>query len=183
MTAFGYILAARERDCAPGTRPKQYALKLETDGSRSHFGIYSDINPNHRHFVPTEAAILQLLSGSPRFPPVDSVYICNEFSIIVMSADSVEDCEERYTLPDTVGLPRETCFPGYSGEQLFCGKTPRLTEIQVCKVMSQILEGMMYLMDMNMSHDDLSHRNYLVDENLNVSSPLQGIDRYKLTIT
>jgi serine/threonine protein kinase len=54
------------------------------------------------------------------------------------------------------------------GLSLMQKKTSLLNEIRVCKIASQLLEAMVYLLDMNLVHDDLSHRNYLVEENLDV---------------
>ena len=59
-------------------------------------------------------------------------------------------------------------FPSCTGSYLIHNQEPMLNEIQVCKVESHLLQAIMYLMDVNMIHDDLRPRNYIVDEYLNV---------------
>lgn len=76
-------------------------------------------------------------------------------------------------LQDIDGAPR---VPGFNGTGLIQDKKPRLGEEQVRKVISHILEALMFLNDRTFAHQDMSHRNYLVDENLNVSMPV-GSDR------
>lgn len=84
-----------------------------------------------------------------------------------MSAEAVVERRERERL--VTAIPLNHYFQSYAGEQLFTNKTPRLNEIQVCKIATHLLQALTYLMDMKMVHEDLSHRNYLVDKNLNVS--------------
>ncbi|WEW61114.1 hypothetical protein PRK78_006603 [Emydomyces testavorans] len=166
-----YILAAREKT----NSTNQYVFKVHPTGYyklwegvfNAPFGYYVEVGSQKRRFLPTEAVYLQLLSQCPRFPQLDSVYMHNDMTIIVMSAEAVVKRPERGHL--CTENPLDHHFPSYSGDELIDGKTPRLTEIQVCKVATHILQALMYLMDMNMSHDDLSHRNYLVDENLNTT--------------
>lgn len=118
-------------------------------------------------YIPTEAVYLQLTAGCPRFPKLDSVYMHNDMTVIAMSAEAVVQRPERETLVTEDPLLHQ--FRSYSGEQLIEKKTPRLSEVQVCKIATQLLQAMMYLEEMNMVHEDMSHRNYLVDEYLNVS--------------
>lgn len=127
-------------------------------------------NPVNR-YVLREAILLRLLSESDRFPTLDSVYVHEHFQVMVMSADSIDDDPLRSSLGSVLEYPTKHKFPGYPGTNLMQRrrKATKLNEMEVCKVASQLLESLMYLMDMNIVHDDLSHRNYLVDEELNVS--------------
>ena len=88
-----------------------------------------------------------------------------------MNQFSVDFKPEMNQLGDFTEDDNPPKFPGYNGVPLINKKAPRLTEQQVCKVVSHLLEALMFLDDRNFTHQDLSHRNYLVDENLNVSLP------------
>lgn len=157
---------------------KHYAVKVEgirrlaaTKGYYKATVVrYEEVCDDQKErYMPPEALVLQLVAESDRFPRIDSLYIHGSFTSIVMSADAVDQSEARETAAPVKKHPIPV-FRGHSGEQLMHKKKVRLNEIQACKVASQLLEAMTYLMDMNMSHDDLSHRNYIVDKNLNVSS-------------
>ncbi|KAF3483390.1 protein kinase domain-containing protein [Arthroderma uncinatum] len=155
-------------------RPRQFAIKMElqtplsraTKYQKAPTCLYRETSTGAERLLPVEAIVLQLLTQCDRFPKLDSVYIHREFSSIVMSADSVDDDPLRGTLPQLKTVPTHL-FPGYNGEQLMYWKTTRITEIQACKIASHLLEAIVYLMDMKMMHGDLSHRNYILDKNLN----------------
>ncbi|KAK2748872.1 hypothetical protein FQN55_004014 [Onygenales sp. PD_40] len=172
---YGVIFAARERHPEPNTRPRHYVMKMEAhrpisqcDGP-SRIGVYAELDSTELRYIQMEANIMQLLSRSERFPRLDSVYLHENFQVIVMAADTACYCAEvidnmpEVQGPEVVSIP--PCLE--PGNRLIQNKVTKLNEIQVCKVTSQLLEGMMYLMDLNISHDDLSHRNYLVDNYLN----------------
>jgi serine/threonine protein kinase len=88
------------------------------------------------------------------------------FSTIVTSAHGVvPDAEKSLPESESDDWP---FIHNYVGLHLMQKKKPPLNEIQACKIASQLLEAMVYLLDMHLVHDDLSHRNYLVEENLDV---------------
>ncbi|KAM5444267.1 hypothetical protein MferCBS31731_000784 [Microsporum ferrugineum] len=154
--------------------PRQFAIKMELQCplrvhgfARAHTCEYREVATASQRFLPVEAVILQLLTQCDRFPTIDSIYVHKEFASIVMSADSVDDNPLRETLPQLRNAIPTHSFPGYNGEQLTRLKRTRVSEIQACKIASHLLEAIVYLMDMKMVHGDLSHRNYLVDKNLN----------------
>lgn len=62
-------------------------------------------------------------------------------------------------------------FHSVSGSDVMGGddKSTMLNEMKVCKVSFDLLMALMKLLDRNMTHRDWSARNYLVDENCNVS--------------
>lgn len=164
----------RARAYAPKP-PRQFAIKMELQCPLSIHGFaraqtceYREVYTGEQRFLPVEAVVLELLTECERFPKIDSVYIHKEFASIVMSANSLDDNPLRETLLLEPGTIPTQHFPGYNGEQLTHLKQTRVTEIQACKIASNILEALVYLMDMKMLHGDLSHRNYLVDKNLNV---------------
>jgi serine/threonine protein kinase len=189
VLAYGVIFAARERHPRRGRQPKHYALKVERHAPVCRYKdtelqvnfSFNELeekvsNPENR-YIPGEAILLRLLSGSDRFPTIDSVYVHDQFQTMVMSADSLDEDPRRNTLGSTFEYPPRHKFPGYPGTNLMQRrrKGTKLNEIQACKVASQLLEALMYLMDMNIIHDDLSHRNYLVDSELNVSLPRKHV--------
>ena len=176
--AFGYIFAARDNTSSGDSNPvKHYAVKMEDykripatgDRYRAAIAKFKEVSNGEARYIPTEAIAMQFVAESDRFPKIDSVYIHGAFTSIVMSADAVDQSRERGTGQPIVGHPISV-FRGYNGEELMHKKRVRLNEIQACKMASRLLEALTYLMDMNMSHDDLSHRNYILDKDLNVSS-------------
>jgi len=106
-----------------------------------------------------------------------SAYLHNDFAYIVMNQFSVDFDPSLDTLPAINSVLNAPRFPGFNGEDLMRNKAPRLREQQVCKVISRLIEALMFLNDRRMTHNDMSHRNYLVDENLNVSN-LQSLRRF-----
>lgn len=155
---------------------KHYAVKVEdykriaglSSRYRAAVANYKEVSDGVTRYIPSEALVMQFVAESDRFPRIDSLYVHGNYTSIIMSADAVDQSEERETAPPVEQHPIPV-FRGYNGEQLMHKKRVRLNEIQACKIASQLLEALTYLMDMNMTHDDLSHRNYLVDQNLNVS--------------
>lgn len=119
-------------------------------------------------YIPTEAMLMRFVTGSGRFPVIDSVYTHEYYQVTVMSAAGIDYDHSRET---RTANDDEEYFPSFCGAQLIETKKPLLNEIQACKIAWQMLQAMMYLMDMNMSHDDLSHHNYVVDEYLDVCFP------------
>ncbi|GFF45851.1 serine/threonine-protein kinase KIN4 [Aspergillus udagawae] len=113
-------------------------------------------------YIPCEAMIMLLLTRSPRFPTLHSVYTEKDKVAIVMSA-----CMDYDTLQLSKGMKETDKVWAVEGSHLRTPeKEPRLNELQACKVSTQLLEAIAYLRDMNITYDDLSYRNYLVGENL-----------------
>ena len=100
-----------------------------------------------------------------------------------MNQFGVDYHPEMDDLPEIDTMEEAGEFPGFNGEMLIdkVNKVPFLGEVQVCKVISHLLEALMFLNDRRMTHQDMSHRNYLVDENLNVSArtPLSTVPLYQ----
>ncbi|PGH30372.1 serine/threonine protein kinase [[Emmonsia] crescens] len=172
---YAVIFGARERYPRPNCRPKHYVIKTEfhrpiSQGwSPNRMGVHLELESAHIRYIPMEAIIMQLVSQCKRFPRLDSVYLHKDFQAIVMEANTACYTHEQIDyLPEISALPvpaLQAC--SQPGNRLIRNKKPLLNEIQACKVASQLLQGIMYLMDLNISHDDLSHRNYLVDKHLN----------------
>ncbi|PKX97640.1 Protein kinase domain-containing protein [Aspergillus novofumigatus IBT 16806] len=113
-------------------------------------------------YIPCEAMIMLLLTRSPRFPTLHSVYTEKDKVAIVMSA-----CIDYDTLQLSKGMKETDQVWAIEGGHLRTReKEPRLNELQACKVSTQLLEAIAYLRDMSITYDDMSYRNYLVDENL-----------------
>ncbi|KAJ9252275.1 hypothetical protein DTO207G8_4890 [Paecilomyces variotii] len=169
----GVVFAAREKYPEDPQNVKHYALKVEPHmtqmeaiarGRGPTMACWDDVGGNIR-YIPTEAMMMRFVTGSGRFPVIESVYTHDLYQTTVMSAAAVDYDPRRETRTSD---DEEDYFPSFLGAQLIEGKTPLLREVEVCKVAWQMLQAMMYLMDMNMSHDDLSHHNYVVDEYLNI---------------
>jgi serine/threonine protein kinase len=172
-SAFGTVFAARDKKNEPNAKPLHYAVKV-TEHESLAFTERKPIMGLHRHkkdprdrYVPVEALIMFFLSGSNRFPHIDTVYTHGTFQAIVMSA-SIDYSSDRSTKTENDIF--DSKFLAYNGANLIHNKEPRLSELEVCKVASQLLEAMVYLMDMNLSHHDLSHHNYVLEKDLDVSS-------------
>ena len=120
-------------------------------------------------YVPREALLLLLLDQCERFPTLHSVYSCGLYSSTIMEGYSDDAHRVQHLtdpLPDGYEGAKARIIPSRSGIVLMDQKRPVLNEIQSCKVASQLLEGYAALRDMNVSHGDLSHNNYMIQENL-----------------
>ncbi|PLB38021.1 Protein kinase domain-containing protein [Aspergillus candidus] len=120
-------------------------------------------------YVPREALLLLLLDQCERFPTLHSVYSCGLYSSTIMEgyaddAHSVAHLTEP--LPADYEQATARILPSRTGMVLMDQKRPVLNEIQSCKVASQLLEGFAALRDLNVSHGDLSHNNYMIQEDL-----------------
>lgn len=182
-------MAARENvELEPGEKPEHFAIKVElatpwseAQGyTRIPTGPYQEVlpaNPNEKNLVkylPAEAIVMQHLTDCDRFPKLDSVWMHEGIQATVMSASAIHPkwARAREKLPEQLDPNQFYEFPSCTGTYLVYRQKPLLTEIQVCKVATHLLQAIMYLMDMNMVHDDLSPRNYIVDEYLNVRTPI-----------
>ncbi|PYI00675.1 kinase-like protein [Aspergillus sclerotiicarbonarius CBS 121057] len=179
---FGVVFLAHKRG-DPDKRP--YAIKVEP-----LFTINTSVNPppnmpprsphvaplyysqqGRLHYIPIEAYVLLLVDGCDKFPSLDSVYSHQYFSATVMEAHVEQDARTRNSNNEFASvydwLKPENMFPAFSGAKLLDRKKASLNEIQACKVSSHLFEATAYLQDMHLCNTDLSHSNYLVDEQLN----------------
>ena len=115
-------------------------------------------------FIPLEALLLLLTTPSPRFPNLDSVYVDAAVHSTAMGACVDHDILKIPELDLEGKSP-----PTFRGRYLNNKNTPLVNELESCKIASQLLEGFIYLWDMNVTHSDLSQNNFLIDEELNVS--------------
>lgn len=129
-------------------------------------GLWQDGPSGRECYMPEEAVVMLFLGKSDRFPKIDSVYTHEAFSTIVMSSALDGDPRMNDVLPSQYDERYHSCC----GHSMIRKKQTLLNETQVCKIASQLLEAMVYLRDMGMCHDDLSHYNYLISETLDVSS-------------
>lgn len=176
--AYGSVFLAREVDHEDNSKTKYYAIKIEPHFSmenrrRAHYYpsmTAIDEEDGHYHFITVEALLLLLTSSCDRFPSLDSVYVEDKLLMTVMGA-----CVDHDVL--LLEPPIGTGVPAFRGRYLWDKKKPILNEIQGCKVASHLLEGFAYLWDMNITHSDLSENNFIIDENLNVSTPLSPLSQ------
>ncbi|KAJ5083305.1 hypothetical protein N7456_012732 [Penicillium angulare] len=173
---FGAVYLARDRQSVSSgpnwPEVRHYAVKVErhvtlTGGKHvlpiSMAGIYD--NAQSVRFIPIEALYLLFLSHSARFPKLDSVYVHDRFQSIIMSA-CVDPALDRRTIQSGDYASK---FPAFSGRYLMSpNRIPLLDEMAVCKIASQLLEGIVDMAQINLFHCDLSVNNFLVDPQLNV---------------
>jgi hypothetical protein len=177
VTAHGMIFAARERLAgSSGQDFKHYALKVErhetlriTQAARNYARmvafIQGDPESGNIRYIPEEAVFMLFMHKCPRFPIIDSVYVDGNFYTLVM--ESALDADPNMNAEPSTDYHQR--YHAHIGENMIHEKQTPLTEIQVCKIASQMMEAIAYLRDMGMLHDDLSHRNYAILDNLDVS--------------
>lgn len=118
--------------------------------------------------VPSEALVLLLLTESDRFPKIDSVYTHDRFQAIVMSpcVDYAPDGEPIR------GDRALRLFPAFTGKYFITPDSRSLlNEQQACKVVSQLLEGLMHIIWLRLVSGIIttSRSTTFVDQQLNVS--------------
>ncbi|KAL1987350.1 hypothetical protein VTN96DRAFT_4066 [Rasamsonia emersonii] len=170
--SYGTVFAARRKRFATGEF-EHFALKVAEHRTlnkamegqiRPTMGLWEDGPSSRECYMPEEAVVMLFLGKSDRFPKIDSVYTHKAFSTIVMS--SALDGDSR--MNDEIPSQYDTRYRPYCGHSMIRQKKTLLNEVQACKIASQLLEAMVYLRDMGMCHDDLSHYNYLISEKLDV---------------
>ncbi|RAK95238.1 Protein kinase domain-containing protein [Aspergillus ibericus CBS 121593] len=184
---FGVVFLAHKRGYPVPHGPisnQLYAIKVEPlftintcvnpllDGSaRSpHVAPLYDAQLETLRYLPIEALVLLLVDGCDKFPSLDSVYSHQFFSATVMEAQVDQEAQNRpYHENASVWdwLRPENRFHAFNGAKLLNRKKTSLAEIQACKVSSHLFEATAYLQDMRLCNTDISHNNYLVDEQLN----------------
>ena len=160
-------------------KEQRYAGQLQEGEEPPETDIVTINDPNvlEKRSMAREAYAMHFVREQQRFCHVDSAYIHDNLAYVVMNQYGVDDVPLRDTAPP-LGIEsfqdRESwrttvpTFRGYNGEELIYRKKPRLTEAQARKIMSELLEALVILWDMKMINPDLSHRNYLLDGELNV---------------
>ncbi|PYH40191.1 Protein kinase domain-containing protein [Aspergillus saccharolyticus JOP 1030-1] len=135
------------------------------------------------YYVPVEAYILLLANECDRFPTLDSVYSHEDSQAIVMSAHVDKEVAAMDWDPDATYDQWESGkekIRACTAKELIQWKKTYLKEHMVCKIASHLLEAVAYLRDMGISHDDIKHDNYIIDENLNTT--LIDIGLYKFAL-
>ncbi|KAI9878857.1 MAG: hypothetical protein M1830_010329 [Pleopsidium flavum] len=168
---FGVIFAARTRERVLG-RYQHYAIKVQPycpnrdEDSTLATVSYPRID-GRRWRTHREAFLLHFLRGNDRVSQLHSAYLHGPLAYIVMNQFGVDYDPSLDTLPAIDSVKNAPSVPGFNGLGLMRDKAPRLREQQVCKVVSHLTEALIFLNDRRMTHNDMSHRNYLIDENLN----------------
>ncbi|RAH44924.1 Protein kinase domain-containing protein, partial [Aspergillus brunneoviolaceus CBS 621.78] len=195
--SYGIVLLAHKRD----DEGRLYAIKMEnlvtiatTVNYHEKYRVVGTIGPSpvmaplflqedEHHYIPVEAYILLLANECGRFPTLDSVYSHKLYQAIVMSAHLDEAvAEASYTSknPDYEELLARK-FGACTASQLIRYKKSSLEEHMICKVASQLLEGVAYLRDMHICHDDLKNDNFIIEEDLNTIIIDIGLYTFALT--
>lgn len=167
------MFVARDEHPTNPTDNNYYAIKVETHWTmknrldRLAYPTMTVIEDEGTYrYIPYEAFLLLLASPSDRFPTLDSVYVDDKLHATVMSV-----CLDHNLLMLEPREIKKDRIVAFTGRFVSCGKMSILNELEACKIASQLLEGYAYLRDMNLSHGDMSRNNYIIDENLNVSTP------------
>ncbi|KAJ5587508.1 uncharacterized protein N7459_003273 [Penicillium hispanicum] len=173
---FAVVYLARDRagDNVDPANIRHFAIKVQrhitltggyTDGYMEPMMVPIP-DASSQRFIPPEALVLLLLTGCDRFPKLDSVYTHHRFTAIVMSP-CVDPAPDRYPLHED-HVSRQ--FPAFTIRYLLTSDSkPLLDEMAACKVAAQILEGIVYMAQMNVWHNDLSVLNIIVDQGLDVT--------------
>ncbi|RAL14564.1 Protein kinase domain-containing protein [Aspergillus homomorphus CBS 101889] len=134
------------------------------------------------HYIPVEAYILLLTNESDRFPTLDSVYTHGYYQAIVMDAHVDDEVAESAYDPDAPFAKwNEERFSSCGGHNFVYMKETKLQEYMVCKIASHLLEGIAYLRDMRICHNDLTMSNFVIDKNLNTTLLDVGLFTFALT--
>lgn len=155
----------------PLEQQSQWAIKLEhhytadNDGKPVAIRI-NGVDSDYR-YVPEEAVFMLFVKKDERFPAIDSVYVHGQCVASVMSSAYDGETRDRGANANRTSFRR---YYSFNGEAMTDKKKPKLSEVEVCKVASEFLGALMYLRDMGIVHDDLSLRNFVVKQNLDVSN-------------
>ncbi|KAI9837325.1 MAG: hypothetical protein M1819_000399 [Sarea resinae] len=161
---FGCVFAGRSKPRNPGEPIKHYAIKIQGHDP----GDFVRIGNQKALTMHQEACKLFCIKACDRVSKIHASFRHGPYTIIVMDQFSVDFNPAMNTEPTLLRLEDAPRHPGFSGINLTRKKRPMLDEIQCCKVASQMLEALLFLEDRSLTHQDLSQRNYLVDEDLNV---------------
>jgi serine/threonine protein kinase len=175
VIAFGTVYAARERNPVDASHVRHFAVKAQATIKQTDWATeLMDVNINgvvctvHR-----EALALHLLRHNDRVVDVHEAYQHGPFCYIVQEFYGVDtsgfDNWEEVKNPGVHFVPKVQGVPG-TRLAISRPKKTHLNAIQANKVISGLVEAACRLRDLEMMHMDLSHRNYLVDMKLNVSS-------------
>ncbi|GKZ70604.1 hypothetical protein AnigIFM60653_006582 [Aspergillus niger] len=185
---FGVVFLAHKRsDTRPAAEQKLYAIKVETLST-----INTDVRKRSLHpsvaplyyqephdfrYIPMEAYILLLMAGCKRFPMLDSVYSHGKYKATVMEATVRKEVREKEYNPYSETedwCENQNMFRPTSGSFRLDSKEKKTTllETEACKISTQLLEATAYLYDIRLCHTDISHVNYLLDDDSNVNSLL-----------
>lgn len=172
ILATGLVLAARGPTNQPLEQQSQWALKLEyyltaNKGGRPVAIRIHGVDSDYR-YVPEEAVFMLFVKRDERFPVIDSVYVHDQCITSVMSSAYDGQTRDR---GENINRINFRFYKSFNGETLTDKKQPKLSEIEVCKVASEFLGALMYLRDMGIVHDDVSLRNFVVKQNLDVRNP------------
>ncbi|GKZ39115.1 hypothetical protein AbraIFM66950_011900 [Aspergillus brasiliensis] len=177
---YGVVFLAHKRhDPRSAGSQKLYAIKAEaistvnTDLRRATSPSVAPLYypmPHHFRYIPTEAYILLLADGCKRFPTLDSVYSHGKYQATVMEAVETKAVrEEPYDPYAPTSVWRKFMLNPKSGSSLVTDKKTDASEVDACMIATQLLEATAYLYDMRLCHTDISHVNYLLDDEHNTT--------------
>ncbi|KZF26962.1 kinase-like protein [Xylona heveae TC161] len=160
---WGTVFAGRTREANDEGKALQVAVKI--------YHLEEDVHYDRRRqqYTSEEIVKLYLLSkvgGCERIPDYYDSMIHGAVAVLVMEPFGLDSKPEQETAEKITSLRGAPRFDSFTGVSLTREKKPLLSEVQVCKIMSQLLEALLYLNDRRIAHEDLSVRNFLVNEQL-----------------
>ncbi|KAI9716244.1 MAG: hypothetical protein M1812_005469 [Candelaria pacifica] len=182
---FGAVFAARDRRPSNSGKIRHYAIKVQFYSTHQNYNtdILTARHMNGR-YTHKEAFTLHFLKKCTRISQIHEAGIHGEFAVIVMDQFGVIASDEMKHAAD-VTLTSDHRVEGLvmyasNGAHFITADLPRLVEVQVCKITSDILEALLFLNDRNIAHLDMGLRNILVDDKLRAQ--LIDFDQCKLAI-
>ncbi|KAI9706403.1 MAG: hypothetical protein M1836_003408 [Candelina mexicana] len=176
---YGTIVAARGREGSPAGMANHYAIKIQSyvrgcDRHSTDLALRAFGSQNKNRFTHKEAFVLSFFKDCERISHVVAAGIHRNYAYIVMNLFSVDlrgnprlDIPDPHEAPPIENIDGRIEYPAFNGQHCTNGTIPRLDEVQVCKVVTHLLEALMFANDRGVVHLDMSPRNFLIDAGLN----------------
>ena len=185
MTAFGAIFVARDLE-THDTEPEHYAVKIQAIRDPDHDNVQVEFEDDTLT-THNEAMMLWLAREAPNVSHIRCAYVHGPFAYIVMDLFALKATNEKLrALPPVENWGVMNSLPllkGFDGKAFLKHvqaqreewqssafrmrhrlRWQRWSEAAVCKVFSGLLSALMGLEARYITHQDISRRNYLVEE-------------------
>ncbi|KAI9784519.1 MAG: hypothetical protein M1835_003557 [Candelina submexicana] len=177
--AYGTIVAARGKEGSPAGMANHFAIKIQSyvqgyDRYSTDLALRAFGSQKKNRFTHKEAFVLSFFKDCERISHVVAAGIHGNYAYIVMNLFSVDlrgnptlDIPDPHDAPPVENIEGRIEYPAFNGQHCTNGTIPRLDEVQVCKVVTHLLEALMFANDRGVVHLDMSPRNFLIDAGLN----------------
>lgn len=173
MAAFGFIFAARDRRPSSLGQICHYAIKVQY--YNTHQNGTADILRHHSmsRYTHKEAFALHFLRSCDRISQIHEAGVHGQYAVIVMDQFGVRPDREMNTFPEVTHRNAQVLdMCAYTGAHFIFEDKALFIEVQVCKVVSDVLEALLFMNDRKIVHEDMGLKNILVDSDLRVSCSL-----------